>query len=66
VRRMLNDYSYRHPATRYALLNLGEELPLRAREEGITGTICPECGEPCRGSCQTCRMLREVSVHVRH
>ncbi|NYT06544.1 MAG: adenine nucleotide alpha hydrolase family protein, partial [Methanomicrobiales archaeon] len=48
VRRMLNDYSYRHPATRYALLNLGEELPLRAREEGITGTICPECGEPCR------------------
>ncbi|NYT07388.1 MAG: TIGR00269 family protein [Methanomicrobiales archaeon] len=59
VRNLLNDYAWRHPATRYSLVNLGERL------SGIGGdvpaaAICESCGEPFIGECRTCRMLSEV------
>ncbi|MBN1194152.1 MAG: TIGR00269 family protein [Methanomicrobiaceae archaeon] len=60
VRTMLNNYSYRHPATKFALVNLGDELPKRAAGSPEAAGICPECGDPCRGTCQTCRILAEV------
>ncbi|KQC04478.1 MAG: tRNA(Ile)-lysidine synthase [Methanoculleus sp. SDB] len=60
VRTMLNDYSYRHPATKFALVNLGEELPKMAGGSPEAAGICPECGNPFRGTCRICRILAEV------
>lgn len=60
VRNVLNDYSWRHPATKYSLLNLGEELGRIG--ERFTGDlkICSNCGEPCGNTCRSCQMLQEV------
>jgi uncharacterized protein (TIGR00269 family) len=60
VRNLLNDYTWRHPATRYSLVNLGERLP-GAGEGGMPAVLfCERCGEPFIGECRTCRMLSEV------
>lgn len=60
VRNLLNDYAWRHPATRYSLVNLGERLA-GIVGEGVSGAeICERCGEPFIGECSTCRMLSEV------
>ena len=60
VRLILNDYDWRHPSTKYALVNLGEHL---ASSKGLpepAASPCPTCGEPCPGECRSCRMLQEV------
>lgn len=64
VRRLLNDYNYRHPATKYALVNLGEELGTLETEKKQAGVrTCERCGEPFRGEqCRTCQMLDEVGL----
>ncbi|MDD3622062.1 MAG: TIGR00269 family protein [Methanofollis sp.] len=61
VRALLNDYALRHPAARFALKNLGEEL------SGVCGTtaehlkVCEVCGEPYAGEhCRSCEVLREA------
>jgi len=60
VRNLLNDYAWRHPATRYSLVNLGERLR-KAGEGGAPATLtCDRCGEPFIGECRTCRMVSEV------
>jgi uncharacterized protein (TIGR00269 family) len=59
VRSMLDDYAYRHPATKYSLVNLGEAL--REPAQGGGGLrICEECGEPCGTVCRTCQILEEL------
>ena len=60
VRGILDDYTSRHPATKYSLVNLGEALrsPERLSEGGIR--ICERCGEPCGAICRTCQILDEV------
>ena len=60
VRGILDDYTYRHPATKYSLVNLGETLrnPERLQEEGLR--ICERCGEPCGKVCRVCQVLDEV------
>ena len=60
VREILNVYNYRHPATKYALVNLGEELKTPAEDNRIEPGVCPECGEPSFGECQTCRIVKEM------
>ncbi|WOF15255.1 TIGR00269 family protein [Methanoplanus sp. FWC-SCC4] len=60
VREMLNGYSYRHPATKFALLNLKKELSKREEEENTNTKVCQVCGEPVFGECQVCRILREI------
>ena len=60
VRNLLNDYSWRHPATRYSLVNLGEHLAATGTAAGSAVTLCKTCGEPSIGECQPCRMLSEV------
>jgi uncharacterized protein (TIGR00269 family) len=42
VRRILDDYTSRHPATKYSLVNLGEALREPAAEES---RVCERCGE---------------------
>lgn len=63
VRSLLNDYDWRHPSTKYALVNLGERLPSCKETQGSGSSACPVCGEPCLGECRSCRMLKEV-LHV--
>jgi tRNA(Ile)-lysidine synthase TilS/MesJ len=62
VQTMLNDYTTRHPATKYALTNLRKNLT------GICGPIadlipsCDQCGEPTDGEYPVCRILGEVTA----
>ncbi|MDV2481459.1 TIGR00269 family protein [Methanoculleus sp. Wushi-C6] len=60
VRGLLNDYTWRHPATKNALVNLGEALrePERVTGEGLR--VCERCGEPCGRVCRTCQVLDEM------
>jgi uncharacterized protein (TIGR00269 family) len=60
VRNVLNDYSWRHPATKYSLLNLGEELGRIGDQSTGEVKICSTCGEPCGNTCRSCQMLEEV------
>ncbi len=60
VRNLVNDYAWRHPATRYSLVNLGERLSGIEGRGGSAAGICASCGEPFIGECRTCRMLSEV------
>lgn len=60
VRTLLNDYSWRHPATKYSLVSLGERLAQTGTPSGTAGTVCRNCGEPFIGECQPCRILSEV------
>lgn len=63
VRRWLDKYSWSHPATRYALVNLREDL--EDSSGGATDEsrgICDWCGESCRGEFPLrCRILSEAS-----
>jgi uncharacterized protein (TIGR00269 family) len=60
VRNLLNDYAWRHPQTRYSLVNLGERLSGMGAKETSAAGICDSCGEPFIGECRTCRMISEV------
>jgi uncharacterized protein (TIGR00269 family) len=64
VRRLLNEYNWLHPATKYAVQGLGQNL--QGRGTGPRGEleICPRCGEPAFGTCRTCTILDDVK-HVR-
>lgn len=44
VRRILDDYTYRHPATKYSLVNLGEALRGAERVTGEGFRVCERCG----------------------
>ena len=60
VRGILDAYTYRHPATKYSLVNLGEALrnPEQPPEGGLR--VCERCGEPCGEVCRACQVLDEV------
>ena len=60
VRGILDDYAYRHPATKYALVNLGESLRDPERVSGEGFRVCERCGEPCGRICRTCQVLDEM------
>jgi len=60
VRGLLNDYGYRHPATKYALKNLGEHLSGICGDGSSELRVCPECGEPCGETCRSCHLVREA------
>lgn len=60
VRRLLNEYNWLHPATKYAVRGLGEDLQGLGEEAAAAPEICPRCGEPAFGNCRTCAVLDEV------
>lgn len=60
VRTLLNEYAYRHPATKYAIKNLGEQLPGICVAGPSNLRVCPECGEPCGETCRSCQLIREA------
>jgi len=60
IRQMLNAYAWDHPATRHALVDLGEELADLGAWRGNGLHTCERSGEPCGASCRSCQILSEV------
>ena len=62
VKTMLNDFTLRHPATKFALANLKKNLAGTC--SSIAGLIpfCERCGEPGDTLCQGCRIINEVTA----
>jgi uncharacterized protein (TIGR00269 family) len=60
VRGVLDTYAYRHPATKFSLVNLGEML--RQPQPAPVGEMryCERCGEPCGKVCRSCQILEEM------
>ena len=61
VRGILNQYNYSHPATKYALLNLGEKFRSGIPADNTGAEACATCGEPVFGTCRVCGILRELN-----
>lgn len=62
VRLLLNDYHYRHPSTKFALVNLGEELSKSGGAAVPELQVCGRCGEPFYERCRACELLREAGL----
>jgi len=60
VQDMLNEFTIRHPATKYALLNLKKNLCACVAD---SVSSCEQCGEPTDGICQSCRIIGEVAAN---
>lgn len=60
VRVLLNEYTYRHPATKFSLVNLREELAKRTITSLPMTRICGRCGEPCGNVCRSCQIIDQV------
>jgi uncharacterized protein (TIGR00269 family) len=63
VEAMLNEFTFRHSATKYALLNLEKKLAGACVPPADSGAFCQQCGEPTVGKCQSCRIINEVTAH---
>ena len=63
VRVMLNEFTIRHPATKYALLNLEKNLAGACVSMTDSFSSCERCGEPGDGLCRSCRIISEVTGH---
>jgi uncharacterized protein (TIGR00269 family) len=60
VRVLLNEYTYRHPATKFALVSLRDELAKRTIGSLPRTRICERCNEPCGDVCRSCQILDQV------
>jgi tRNA(Ile)-lysidine synthase TilS/MesJ len=60
VATRLNEYSYHHPATRYALVHLGEDLMRYGCPSGHNGRNDPEYGDPVVSECMIGRSPGEL------
>jgi uncharacterized protein (TIGR00269 family) len=63
VLAMLNEFTIRHPATKYALLSLEKNLAGACVSLADSVDSCQQCGEPTGGICQGCRIINEVTAH---
>jgi uncharacterized protein (TIGR00269 family) len=63
VQSMLNEFTIRHPATKYALLSLEKNLAGACVPLADSVPSCKQCGEPRDGICQSCRIINEVTAH---
>jgi uncharacterized protein (TIGR00269 family) len=64
VRAMLNEFTIRHPTTKYALLSLEKNLTGACVSMADSVPSCQQCGEPTDGICQSCRIINEVTADV--
>jgi uncharacterized protein (TIGR00269 family) len=62
IREMLDEFTTRHPATKYALMNLKKKLTSACTTADGVPT-CQQCGEPSYGICMSCRIIDEVTAH---
>jgi uncharacterized protein (TIGR00269 family) len=63
VQAMLNEFTIRHPATKYAVMNLGEKLAGACVSIADSISSCEQCGESISGICQSCRIINEVTAN---
>jgi uncharacterized protein (TIGR00269 family) len=64
AKAMLNEFTIRHPATKYALLSLEKNLANACVCLAEPFSSCERCGEPADGECQSCRIIDEVTAHA--
>jgi uncharacterized protein (TIGR00269 family) len=61
---LLNDFTVRHPATKYALLGLKNNLTTACDFMADSIFSCERCGEPADGIiCQSCHIIDEVNAN---
>jgi uncharacterized protein (TIGR00269 family) len=63
MKAMLNEFTIRHPATKYALLSLEKNLAGASVSLADLFSSCERCGEPADGVCQGCLIIDEVTAH---
>ena len=63
VRAMLNEFTIRHPATKYALLSLEKNLAGACVSLADSIPSCEQCGEPADDIYQGCRIVAEVTAN---
>jgi uncharacterized protein (TIGR00269 family) len=63
VHAMVNEFTVRHPATKYALLSLEKNLAGACLSMTDSIHSCQQCGEPTDGICQGCRIIQEMNAH---
>jgi uncharacterized protein (TIGR00269 family) len=63
MQAVLNEFTIRHPATKYALLSLEKNLAGACVSMADLIPSCQQCGEPTNGICQNCRIINEVTAH---
>ncbi|HWS21614.1 MAG TPA: ATP-binding protein [Methanoregula sp.] len=63
VQAMLNEFTIRHPATKYAVMNLGKKLAGACVSMADSISSCEQCGESISGICQSCRIINEVTAN---
>jgi len=63
IREMLDEFTIRHPATKYALMNLGKNLGSTCSTNADLVHTCERCGEPADGICTSCRIIDEVTAY---
>jgi tRNA(Ile)-lysidine synthase TilS/MesJ len=62
IETMLNDFSHRHPATKFALANLKKNLSGTCTSIADLIPFCKSCGEPGDTVCKRCRIINEVTA----
>jgi len=62
VETMLNDFTLRHPATKFALANLKKNLAVTCASIADLIPFCEKCGEPGDTLCDGCRIINEVTA----
>lgn len=63
VHELLDNFTLRHPATKYALMNLKKNLENTCFTKVDSVHSCERCGEPGEGLCTSCRIIDEVTSH---
>jgi uncharacterized protein (TIGR00269 family) len=62
VREMLDEFTIRHPATKYAIMNLKKNINASCAMKTDLVHTCERCGEPSDGICISCRIIDEVTT----
>jgi uncharacterized protein (TIGR00269 family) len=62
IQDMLDEFSTRHPATKFALANLKENMASTCTGANVIPS-CQHCGEPSEGICMNCRIIDEVTAN---
>jgi uncharacterized protein (TIGR00269 family) len=62
IRKMMDEFAIRHPATKFALMNLEKNLNSICFTNADRVHSCERCGQPADGICMSCRIIDEVTA----
>jgi uncharacterized protein (TIGR00269 family) len=63
VQDILNEFSIRHPATKYALMSLEKNMAGARGSMADSIPFCERCGKLTDGICVDCAIISEVLAH---